>query len=82
MERAITDFNYSPVDTTPFKDKEIVEKYNQLLKAAAERNNVLVMRLNNSMTRIGDSGCVKEMIEQVKLEDVCCEYGGIEHISN
>ena len=22
-----------------------------------------------------------EMIEQVKLEDVCCEYGGIEHIS-
>ncbi len=23
-----------------------------------------------------------EMIEQVKLEDVCCEYGGIEHISN
>ncbi|MBQ7972486.1 MAG: CZB domain-containing protein [Lachnospiraceae bacterium] len=68
MERAITDFNYSPVDTTPFKDKEIVEKYNQLLKAAAERNNVLVMRLNNSMTRIGDSGCVKEMIEQVNSQ--------------
>ncbi len=45
----------------------IGEKQNQI-DALISDNNVFVMKLNDSMTRIGDSSCVKEMIEQVNSQ--------------
>ena len=38
------------------------------IDALLSDNNVFVMKLNDSMTRIGDSSCVKEMIEQVNSQ--------------
>ena len=63
-----------------FKKKENLEA--EIAKASAQAasekqaqidtlitdNNVFVMKLNDSMTRIGDSSCVKEMIEQVNSQ--------------
>lgn len=64
MEQAI-ECNYAPISTEGFYDKELVEKYNEVLALVGERNNVLVIRLNENMMKIGDSSCVKEMMEQV-----------------
>lgn len=67
MDQAI-ECNYDPVSTDGFYDKELVEKYNKVLALVAERNNVLVIRLNDNMLKIGDSTCVKEMIEQLNSQ--------------
>lgn len=67
MDQAIG-CNYLPVSTEGFYDTELVDKYNQLISLVAERNNVLVIRLNDTMMKIGDSSCVKEMIEQVNSQ--------------
>lgn len=67
MDKAIAG-DFSPVDTTLFQDPQVAEKYNQVLGSFVQLNNNFVMRLNNSMTLIGDSGCVKDMIEQVNSQ--------------
>ena len=46
----------------------VAAKYNEVLDSFVQLNNNFVMRLNDSMTLIGDSGCVKDMIEQVNSE--------------
>ncbi|MGN1148456.1 MAG: methyl-accepting chemotaxis protein [Lachnospiraceae bacterium] len=60
--------DFSPVDTSAFHDTALAEKFNALLVSILKTNNNFVMRLNDSMTRIGDSSCVKEMIEQVNSQ--------------
>lgn len=67
MERAIAG-DYSQVDASLFHDPEVASKYNEVLKATVKNYNYLVMRLNDSMTRIGDSSCVKNMIEEVNSQ--------------
>lgn len=67
MEKAIAG-DYSPLDVSAFHDAEMAGKYNDVLEAFMKANNKFVMRLNDSMTRIGDSSCVKEMIEQVNSQ--------------
>ncbi len=67
MERAIAG-DYSPIDASLFHDAEVAEKYNEVLRATVKNYNYLVMRLNDSMTRIGDSSCVKNMIEEVNSQ--------------
>ncbi len=60
--------DFSLIDTATFHDPDIAEKYNQVLNAFFTSNNTFVMRLNQSMARIGDSSCVKEMIEQLNSQ--------------
>lgn len=60
--------DFSFVDTSAFYDTALAEKWNMLLDSVLKTNNQFVMRLNDSMTRIGDSSCVKEMIEQVNSQ--------------
>lgn len=67
MDKAIAG-DFSPVDTSLFQDPKVAEKYNQVLDSFVQLNNNFVMRLNDSMTLIGDSGCVKDMIEQVNSQ--------------
>jgi methyl-accepting chemotaxis protein len=64
MERAISG-DFSAIDPSSFQNPEIAEKYNAVLETTFKVNNQFVMRLNDSMTRIGDSSIVKDMIEQV-----------------
>lgn len=67
MDKAIAG-DFSKVDTSLFQDAQLAEKYNQVIDSFVQLNNNFVMRLNDSMTLIGDSGCVKEMIEQVNSQ--------------
>lgn len=67
MDKAIAG-DYTPIDTGLFQDPALAEKYNQVLGCFVQLNNNFVMRLNDSMTLIGDSGCVKDMIEQLNSQ--------------
>jgi methyl-accepting chemotaxis protein len=67
MDRAIAG-DFSPVDVSLFQDSSVALKYNEVLESFVRLNNNFVMRLNNSMTLIGDSSCVKDMIEQVNSQ--------------
>lgn len=67
MEKAIAG-DYAPIDADAFHDREMAEKYNDVLLSFLKTNNKFTMRLNDSMTRIGDSSCVKEMLEQVNSQ--------------
>lgn len=69
MDKAIAG-DFSLADPEAFQDKELAAKYNQLITNVLHLNNNLVMRLNDSMTYIGDSGCVKDMIEQLNEQTV------------
>ena len=67
MDKAIAG-DFSALDPNQFQDPKVAEKYNQVLASFVQLNNNFVMRLNDSMTLIGDSGCVKDMIEQVNSQ--------------
>lgn len=67
MEKVIAG-DTSSIDVTAFHNKELGEKFNAVVLSFLKSNNNFVMRLNNSMTKIGDSSCVKEMIEQVNSQ--------------
>ena len=69
MDKAIQG-DFAPIDTSLFHDPEVADKYNQVLNAFFVSNNTFVMRLNSSMARIGDSSCVKEMIEQLNSQTI------------
>lgn len=67
MDKAIAG-DFSQLDTSLFHDSQVAEKYNEVLKSFVNLNNNFVMRLNDSMRLIGDSSCVKEMIEELNLQ--------------
>lgn len=67
MGRAI-EGDWTPVDVTMFQDAELAEKYNQLLFARVQSDNVMAMSLNRVMTHVGDSARVKNMIEQLNSQ--------------
>ncbi len=60
--------DFSAVDISAFHNEEMAKKLNLVLSSFLKTNNGFVMRLNDSMTRIGDSSCVKEMMEQVNSQ--------------
>lgn len=70
MEKAAVEGDFSQIDVSEFHDAELAHKYNDVLEAFLKANNNFVMRLNDSMKRIGDSSCVKEMMEQVNSQTV------------
>lgn len=67
MDKALQG-DFSPIDPSAFHDPAIALKYNQVLYSFFESNNKFVMQLNHSMERIGDSSCVKQMIEQLNSQ--------------
>lgn len=58
----------SEADASLFHDPKVAEAYNDFVKGWLKANNVFVMRANASMTEIGDSSVVKNMIEEVKRQ--------------
>lgn len=88
MERALNG-DFSSLDESLFHDPKLPRRYNQVLEAFFCSNNTFVMRLNKSMSKIGDSSCVKEMLEQLdsqtsaisNIRDASKDLGeSIEHI--
>lgn len=67
MDRAI-EGDWAPVDVSRFRDAELAEKYNQLLAARLQADNVMAMSLNKVMTYVGDNVCVKNMIEHLNSQ--------------
>lgn len=64
MEQIIAG-DYTPIDTSDFKNPLLGDKFNEVILAFKKSNNNFVMRMNEAMEHIGDSSYVKEMIEQV-----------------
>lgn len=64
----IIEGNFCTLDEAVFHNKQFAQKFNVMLISFLKSNNNFVMRLNESMTKIGDSSCVKEMIEQVNSQ--------------
>lgn len=56
------------IDLSTAEDKDIAIKYNTLVQSIMKNNNNFVMRLNESMSRIGDTSYVKTMIEEVNRQ--------------
>lgn len=67
MNKAIAG-DFSLLDTSQFQDPALAIKYNEVLSSFVRLNNNFVMRLNESMKLIGDSKCVKNMIEEVNAQ--------------
>lgn len=79
------DYNLSSPEE--FENKELVTKLNELVVAMLESNNNFVMRLNDSMTKIGDSSCVKNMMTEVHsqasaINDMRSSSGNLESSIN
>lgn len=68
MQQAIDTMNFNDIDTSVLEDKELASKFSEMLNKVVLTNNQTVMRLNNSMRKIGDSSVVKDMIEQVNAQ--------------
>lgn len=60
--------DYTRASEEDFSDPLYAKEFNALIDSVEKANNYVVMRLNNSMTTIGDSTCVKNMIEQVNSQ--------------
>ncbi len=65
MEKA-AEGDFTPVEADGFTDPSVVKKYNAVLNAVLKNNTALVMALNESMKKIGDSSVVKNMVEKVQ----------------
>ena len=57
MDQAIAG-NFALLDLEQFQDKAVAKKYNEVLSTFIQLNYNFVMRLNDSITLIGDSSCV------------------------
>ncbi len=62
--------NFAKADESEFKNPEIAKTFNRLIASFEKSNNAVTLRLNDSMSVIGDSSCVKDMIEQVNSQSV------------
>lgn len=59
------DGDYSEVAVEEFQNPELAEKYNEMIASMMDKNNRMMVRLNDAMNRIGDSELVKNMLESV-----------------
>lgn len=57
----------------PFQDRELEQKWKQLMLYILGTNNKSAMQLNDAMRVIGDSSCVKVMLEQVASQSRAIE---------
>ncbi|MBR6697916.1 MAG: chemotaxis protein [Lachnospiraceae bacterium] len=68
MDNVIANGEDAQLDPTLFGDPEIARKFNSMLYAIKKSNNHYAMHLNDSMEVIGNSECIKSMIEQVQSQ--------------
>ena len=57
----------------PFQDTELEQKWKQFMLYILNANNKSAMQLNDAMRVIGDSSCVKVMLEQVSSQSRAIE---------
>ena len=57
--------DYSFASEDDFVDKSLADRINSMIVGIKKQNNVFVMRMNEAMTKIGDSSVVKNMMEKV-----------------
>ncbi len=76
MEDAIVG-DFKTIAEDEFENKELAERYNKVMEAVLANNTGIVMALNESMKKIGDSSVVKNMVEKVNEQQ-----GVIESLRN
>lgn len=60
--------DFSEVSSEGFSDPVYSDKLNQIVEAYKRANNNYIMRLNEAMESIGDNSYVKNMLDQVSLQ--------------
>ena len=60
--------DFSEVSSEGFSDPIYSDKLNQIVVAYKRANNNYIMRLNEAMESIGDNSYVKNMLDQVSLQ--------------
>ena len=60
--------DFSMVSSEGFSDPIYADKLNQIVGAYKKANNNYIMRLNEAMESIGDNSYVKNMLDQVSLQ--------------
>lgn len=60
--------NYVPVDLAQLQEPEVGTLYNQLLDKLIMGNNAHTMKLNESMTIVGNATIIKQMLESVAVQ--------------
>ena len=60
--------DFSEVSSEGFSDPIYADKLNQIVAAYKRANNNYIMRLNEAMESIGDNSYVKNMLDQVSLQ--------------
>ena len=60
--------DFSEVSSEGFSDPIYSDKLNQIVEAYKRANNNYIMRLNEAMESIGDNSYVKNMLDQVSLQ--------------
>lgn len=63
---ALKDGKFNPIDESVFEDAQLAQGFNEMLDGIVDRNNRLVMRLNDAQIRITDNTSIKSLIEEVK----------------
>ncbi len=63
--KAASEGKFDLADASEFTHPEAAEAYNGMIDSFLKANNKYVMRMNRSMTRIGDSSVVRTMLEEV-----------------
>lgn len=62
----LKDGNFNPIDESVFEDAQLAQGFNEMLEGIVDRNNRLVMRLNDAQIRITDNSSIKSLIEEVR----------------
>ena len=60
--------SFSDVDKEAFSDPAVGEAYNSMLLGITDRNNRFLARINDAMFRIGYSGNIQKLLEEIETQ--------------
>ncbi len=64
---------FENVDESLFSDPELAKSFNNMVKGVVERNNNHLMRINDSMARIGNGSWIKNLFEIISQQQKLVE---------
>ena len=57
--------DFEPENVAAYEDPEVARAFNDMVAKDMERNNRFLARINDAQLRIGDSSCMKAMLEEI-----------------
>ncbi len=66
--KAMEDFgggSFEKIDRDSFEAPELADAFNEMLRRQVERNNKFLVRINDAQSRVGDTSCLKAMLDTI-----------------